>query len=266
MVQRFAAVYSEEHPEDAYSLVDFDSPYAFGYVNQARFRRGSPGRVWPPRRDAWLTIMSYYDQCDDWGFYCYGIPRFSSPRWNHHGDPGGVSGNRPSSRVDGPADAVRVFSEFSSLTTHNLRANCVRDGWKLHLQTWIGDFVGAEHGGGGRVVANRSRPLVQETFTVDADFLGCVEHGSVISLRANDGSYLRAVDGGRRPVDFRGVRPGEWERFRLERVEEQDGLIGPVDDVALRADGSYLRVGYRDERGRPLRAEGRRWVRGSASS
>ncbi|MCY4638174.1 MAG: hypothetical protein OXG04_27385 [Acidobacteria bacterium] len=127
--------------------------------------------------------------------------------------------------------------------------------------------MGAEHGGGGRVIANRSRPLVQETFTVDADFLGCVEHGSVISLRANDGSYLRAVDGGRRPVDSRGVRPGEWERFRLERVEEQDGLIGPVDDVALRsADGSYLRVGYRDERGRPLRAEGRRWVGGIASS
>ena len=255
--QRSAAVHSEEHPEDAYSLVDFDSPYAFGYVNQARFRRGSPGRVWPPRRDAWRTIMSYYDQCDDWGFYCYRIPRFSSPRWNHHGDPGGVSGNRPSSRVDGPADAVRVFSEFSSLTTHNLRANCLRDGWKLNLQTWTGDFVRAEHGGGGRVIANRSRPLVQETFTVDADFPGCVEHGSVISLRANDGSYLRAVDGGGGPVDSRGVRPGEWERFRLERVEEQDGLIGPVDDIALRsADGSYLRVRYRDERGRPLRAEG----------
>ena len=33
--QRFAAEYSEDHPEHAYSLVDFDSPYAFGYVNQA---------------------------------------------------------------------------------------------------------------------------------------------------------------------------------------------------------------------------------------
>ena len=81
-------MHSEEHPDDAYGLVDFDSPYAFGYVNQARLRRGSPGRVWPPRRDAWLTIMSYYTQCDDWGFYCYELPRFSSPRWNHHGDPG----------------------------------------------------------------------------------------------------------------------------------------------------------------------------------
>ena len=79
-VERSAAEYSEEHPEDAYSLVDIDTAYAFGYVNQARFRRGSPGKVWPPRRDAWLTIMSYYDQCEDWGFYCYEIsPLFQSP-------------------------------------------------------------------------------------------------------------------------------------------------------------------------------------------
>ena len=48
-----------------------------------------------------------------------------------------------------------------------------------------------------------------------------------------------------------------WERFLVERVEEQDGPVGPVDDVALRsADGRYLRVRYHDERGRPLRAEG----------
>ena len=114
----------------------------------------------------------------------------------------------------------------------------------------------AEHGGGGRVITDQSRPLTQETFAVDVDFPGCVEHGSVISLRANDGSYLRAVDGGGGLVDSRGVRPGVWERFRVERVEEQDGLIGPVDDVALRStDGTYLRVRYRDESGRPLRAE-----------
>ena len=257
-VQHFAAEFSAENPEHAYGLVNFDPPYVFGYVNQARFRRGSPGRVWPPRRDAWGTIMSYWwFQCSDWGFYCYKLPRFSSPRWSHYGDPGGVRGGSPSGRVDGPADAVRVFSEFSSLTTHNLRANCLRDGWQLNLQAWTGDFVRAEHGGGGRVITNRSRPLTQETFAVDEDFPGCVEHGSVISLRANDGSYLRAVDGGGGLVNSRGVRPGVWERFRVERIEKQDGLIGPVDDVALRsADGRYLRVRYRDESGRPVRAEG----------
>ena len=256
--RRAASELSQESPEHAYGLRDFDPSYVFGYVNQAQFRRGSPGRVWPPRRDAWGTIMAYEGvQCDDAGFHCWKVPLFSSPRWSLHGDPGGVAGAHRSAAIDGPADAGRVFSEFSSLTTHNLRANCLRNGWRLHLQAWTGDFVRAEHGGGGRVVANRSRPLGQETFIVEADFPGCVEHGSLISLRASDGSYLRAVDGGGGLVDSRGVRPGTWERFLVERVEERDGLVGPVDDVALRsADGRYLRVRYRDERGRPLRAEG----------
>ena len=257
-VRREVSESSEQYPEYAYGLADFDPSYVFGYVNQARFHRGSPGWVWPPRRDAWGTIMSYqWVQCSDWGFYCWQIPLFSSPRWSFYGDPGGVRGARRSARIGGPADAARVFSEFSSLTTHNLRANCLRKGWRLNLQTWTGDFVRAEHGGGGRVIADRSRPLIQETFVVDADFPGCVEHGSVISLRATDGSYLRAVDGGGGFVNARGVRPGTWERFLVERVEEPDGLVGPVDDVALRsADGRYLRVRYRDEPQRPLRAEG----------
>ena len=256
--RRWASEWSQDYPEFAYGLADFDPSYVFGYVNQARFHRGSPGWVWPPRRDAWGTIMSYqWVQCSDWGFYCWQIPLFSSPRWSFYGDPGGVRGARRSARIGGPADAARVFSEFSSLTTHNLRANCLRNGWRLNLQAWTGDFVRAEHGGGGRVIANRSWPLAQETLIIDADFPGCVEHGSTISLRAIDGSYLRAVDGGSGLVDSRGVRPGTWERFLVERVEEQEGLVGPVDDIALQsADGRYLRVRYRDEPGRPLRAEG----------
>ena len=257
-VRQEAAEFSREHPEHAYGLADFDPSYVFGYVNQARFHRGSPGWVWPPRRDAWGTIMSYeWVQCSDWGFHCWEIPLFSSPRWSFFGDPGGVRGAYRSTRIGGPADATRILREFSSLTTHNLRANCLRNGWRVNLQAWTGDFVRPEHGGGGRVIANRSQPLTQETLIVDADFPGCVEHGSIISLRAIDGSYLRAVGGGGGLVDARGVRPGTRERFLVERVEEQDGLVGPVDDIALRsADGRYLRVRYRDEPGRPLRAEG----------
>ena len=257
-VRHSASEFSEENPEHAYGLADFAPSYVFGYVNQARFRRGSPGWVWPPRRDAWGTIMSYeWFQCSHWGFFCWEIPLFSSPRWSYRGDPGGVRGAHRSARIDGPADAARTFTEFSSLITHNLRANCLRDGWRLNLQSWTGDFMRAEHGGGGRVIADRSRPLTHETFVVDTDSPGCVEHGSVIALRAADGSYLRAVDGGGGLVDSRGVRPRRWERFRVERIEERDGLIGPVDDIALRSvDGRYLRVRYRDEPGRPLRAEG----------
>lgn len=257
-VDSSAREYSAKYPEWAYGLLDFDPAYVFGYVNQARFRRGSPGRRWPPARDAWLTVMSYDDQCDDYGFYCYVVPFFSNPRHNVYGDPRGIGGDRPSDRIDGPTDAVRVFNEFSRLVANNLPANCLRDGWKLNLQAWTGDFVRAEHGGGGRVIANRARPLVQETFTADADFPGCVEHGSVIALRTNDGSYIRASDGGGGPLDARGVRPAEWERFTIERVEEREGLVAPVDDIAIKSSGGhYVRVRYRDESPRPVRAEGR---------
>lgn len=100
--------------------------------------------------------------------------------------------------IDGPADVARMHNEYSWLVSNNLQANCLRNGSRVHLQAWTGEFVRAEDGGGGL-------------------------------------------------VDAVSTRPGEWEAFRLERLEGE-GLIGPVDDVALRsADGSYLRVLYRDE-------------------
>lgn len=233
--------------EDDRTLGDIVPPFIFGYVNQRRFARGSPGRRWPPVRDAWNTIMAGDSQCYDAGFHCRTIPFFSNPALRHHGDPGGVPGSSPSAEIDGPADVARMHNEYSWLVSNNLQANCLRNGSRVHLQAWTGEFVRAEHGGGGRVIADRLQPAGQETFVVERDAPGCVQSGDAVFLRTSSRYFLRAEDGGDGLVDAVSTRPGEWESFRIERLEGA-GLIGPVDDVALRsADGSYLRVLYRDE-------------------
>ena len=100
-------------------------------------------------------------------------------------------------------------------------------------------------------------PHEQSHLTVEVDGPGCVEHGSFIALRAPDGSYLRVPDGESAIADFRADRAERRTRFRIERIGHSEGLVGPIDDVALAAPGgSYLRVRYRDPKpDRPLRAE-----------
>ena len=85
--------------------VDGGSPAhpAYGYVNQRAF---DPGAA-PSRR--WRTIMSFSDQCDDAGFRCPPLLRFSNPRQFYGGDPLGVPYVAGRSGVTGPADAAAVL-------------------------------------------------------------------------------------------------------------------------------------------------------------
>lgn len=239
-------------------LSDHEPPFIFGYVNQQRFQRGSPGWRWPPARDAWSTIMAYPDQCLDYRFYCYRLAFFSNPNLTHFGDPGGVAGHDRTDRIDGPSDVARMHREYSHLVSHNLRANCLRSGSRIRLQAWTGGFVRAYHGGGESVIANSTNPRGQETFVVERDSPECIESGDTIFLRTSSQYYLRAADGGGGVVDATSRRPAEWESFQVERLES-DGLIRSIDDVALRAsDGSYLRVLYREEPIRQLWADSSR--------
>ena len=77
---------------------------AYGYVNQ----RGFEADASPNRR--WITIMSYYRQCDDTGgVFCPELLRFSNPRQRYGGDPLGVAYGGGASGVTGPADAAAVL-------------------------------------------------------------------------------------------------------------------------------------------------------------
>ena len=83
-------------------------PYSHGYVNQRAFADGAPQSA------RWKTIMAYTKQCEDSGFLCDELLRFSNPNQTYLGDPLGVPGDERTSAVNGPADAVRVLN----LTRH----------------------------------------------------------------------------------------------------------------------------------------------------
>ena len=77
---------------------------AYGYVNQRGFEAGAAAS------SRWLTIMSYWDQCEDAGIRCSGVPFFSTPRLTRGGDPLGVAFGEGGSGLTGPADAVAVLN------------------------------------------------------------------------------------------------------------------------------------------------------------
>ena len=79
-------------------------PYAHGYVNQRAFASGAA------ESQGWLTIMAYFDQCDDSGLSCGRILRFSDPDRTHLGDSLGVPGDEETWTLDGPADASRALN------------------------------------------------------------------------------------------------------------------------------------------------------------
>ena len=85
-------------------------PYSHGYVNQQAFAGGAPESA------RWRTIMSYNTQCEEAGFLCEWIMRFSNPDQSWLGDPLGVPGDERTAVVDGPADAVRTLN----LTRHSV--------------------------------------------------------------------------------------------------------------------------------------------------
>lgn len=97
---------------DRYELHDsvFNKPYpySYGYVNQRAFDIDAPGS------SRWRTVMAYNSQCEDAGFNCTQLFRFSNPDQTYASDPLGMPGDEPSDAVDGPADARRNLNELRS--------------------------------------------------------------------------------------------------------------------------------------------------------
>ena len=89
-------------------------PYAFGYVNQEAFESGASSSK------RWRTLMAYDDQCDDAGFNCSVVYRFSNPNKTYRSDPMGVAGTQDTTDVDGPANAARTLNDTRT-TVANFR-------------------------------------------------------------------------------------------------------------------------------------------------
>lgn len=221
---------------DGVALPGVKPPFAFGYVNQRMFLADAP------ISSRWRTIMAYSRQCDDdtESHWCPGVLRFSNPRLSINGDPTGVPGDRPSSRVDGPADARRTLNRTRRPVANFRRAPCLRDGVRIRLQAARGQYVVAVGNGGGDVLANQPGPGPRSRFTlVDANG-GCVEPGDVVSLHTSDEFYLRARRGGGSTLDATAPRATPWAQFVVRRHRGK-GPVRSGDSVTLQAhSGHYV--------------------------
>lgn len=74
-------------------------PYSHGYVNRAAFDEGAPASA------RWRTLMSYPNECDDAGFRCDELLRFSNAEQEYEGDPMGIA------EGDEAADARRSLND-----------------------------------------------------------------------------------------------------------------------------------------------------------
>ncbi len=83
-------------------------PYAYGYVNQEAFDNLVMTLLTGKN---WRTVMAYNDQCDDAGFSCSQLQRFSNPNQTYRSDPMGVAGTQDTTDLDGPADAARTLND-----------------------------------------------------------------------------------------------------------------------------------------------------------
>jgi len=110
----------------------------------------------------------------------------------------------------------------------------------IHFRANNNQYVCAENGGGGAVVANRGRALEWETFTLEL-VDGTFQDESRIALRTANGSYVCAEGGGGHEVVANRPARGPWETFAVERVTGPLDGFRTGDSIALRtANGSYV--------------------------
>lgn len=76
-------------------------PYAHGYVNRAAFEEGAPVS------SRWRTVMSYRNECQDAGFVCTELLRFSNAEQEYEGDPLGIAEGEEAADARRALDATR---------------------------------------------------------------------------------------------------------------------------------------------------------------
>ena len=76
-------------------------PYSHGYVNRSAFEDGAPAS------SRWRTVMSYSDECDDAGFSCEELLRFSNAEQEYEGDPMGIAEGEEAADASRSLNATR---------------------------------------------------------------------------------------------------------------------------------------------------------------
>src|SRR5262245_53064791 len=81
-----------------------------------------------------------------------------------------------------------------------------------------GRYLGAENGGGGRVLATATSAAGWESFQLVDTNGGTLQSGDVVYLRASNGQLVRALNGGGGGVDATGGLGQAWEAFRVTKA------------------------------------------------
>ncbi len=95
----------------------------------------------------------------------------------------------------------------------------LRHGTPVNIRTSNGMYWVAEQGGDGRVNANRTVPGGWEQFTIEkagGSSGDVIQNGDYIALRAMNGRYVTAENGGGGEVNANRQSRGGWETFRIQ--------------------------------------------------
>ena len=105
----------------------------------------------------------------------------------------------------------------------------------IRLRANNGQYVCANDGGGGRVVADRVVAGVWETFQLVDQNGPSLRSGDPVVLRASNGQLVCAEGGGGREVVANRNAIGRWETFKIMRADGSGGEIANGQQVALGA-------------------------------
>jgi hypothetical protein len=104
-----------------------------------------------------------------------------------------------------------------------------------------GQYLSADGGGGGPLVANRNMPGSWEIFNLtDIDGFP-LQDGHRVILQTNSGLFVCAEGGGGREMSATRPLPSIWETLTILNADRSNGAITPGQRVAFRAfNGQYL--------------------------
>jgi hypothetical protein len=123
-------------------------------------------------------------------------------------------------------------------------------GLMIYLQASNDLYVCAEHGGGGKLIANRYKPLGWETFIIGKINRenGDINKSDKISLQVSNNQYVCAESGGGKDLIANRNLCKEWETFEIQKVDDELDEIYDGDTIELKAfKGNYVGIDLEDQ-------------------
>ena len=130
--------------------------------------------------------------------------------------------------------AEEVDGEAESITATQLTVN---------VQTYGGNYLVADKGGGADLMAYSTQAKEWETFTLTDLNGGSLVSGDIITLKGTGGQWVSALQGGGGKLTVTAPWQKGWEQLRVVKLNGS-GKIGSGDKIALQTTvgGEYLSV------------------------